>query len=313
MRKFVVNLAIGVAAMMNSLASASPVGSTAQTLIPFSAQQITSVDCQVVGKSGAALAFKAQASPRRLRDFESALRSVGVNPDNDLDNLTFVSFHDDEQKLRVMAVASGTLSSAALLKKLMQQTLYVAHYRGSDLYALSTKMSVALIDDQTLLLGDDIALRTALDVRHGGVPALKANSRVGDAISLVQTASVWSVLARSGSQNMVLSALNDPSKQPDYESIKDSLQETSYTISFDNGLRFDLQMTTSDPETSARLAILLKSSALFKKVAAAPEEKTALASLKVSIDKTSLQMHFQADSKEFDSLLRAQFFAAALK
>jgi hypothetical protein len=313
MRTIIIKIIGGVLVLTSTLSSASPVGSSARTVIPSQVQQIISVDCQALSKSNAALAFKAQVLPRRLKEFETVLKSVGVNPDSDLESLTFVLFHDGEQKLRMMAVASGILPSGMILKKLHQQSLIPVQYRGYDIYALSNKMSLTLVDDNTLLLGDESALRTAVDVRGGGIPALNTNSHIGDMIGLVQGASVWSVLDQRGSQGMVMSAVGDTDKLPEYETIKNSLLDTHYAITFSNGLHFDLQMTTSDPATSAKLAYLLKHGALFRKVSAAPEEKSALASLKVNIDKTSLQMHFQANSKEFEQLLRSQFFASAMK
>jgi len=46
---------------------------------------------------------------------------------------------------------------------------------------------------------------------------------------------------------------------------------------------------------------------------ATPVEKTALESVSVNSDSSSLQMHFKADDKQFQSLLHSDLFAAVSK
>ena len=56
-------------------------------------------------------------------------------------------------------------------------------YRDSDIYPMSAGMQMTFLDDSSLLFGDGMAVKGALDARDGYTPALDSNSRVADMIS----------------------------------------------------------------------------------------------------------------------------------
>ena len=69
-------------------ASAAALGTSARTVIPAEVQQIISVDYRALRNSPTALSLKERVLPDNLKQFETALKSAGVN-ENDVDQLTF--------------------------------------------------------------------------------------------------------------------------------------------------------------------------------------------------------------------------------
>src|SRR6266446_10974562 len=74
--------------LLSSAAWAMPLGSSARTVIPSDVQQIISVDYRALKNSDTAMALKQQVLPPSLKDFEGALRGVGIDPDRDVEQLT---------------------------------------------------------------------------------------------------------------------------------------------------------------------------------------------------------------------------------
>jgi hypothetical protein len=289
---------------------ATPLGSSARTVIPSDIQQIISVDYRALKNSDTAMALKAQVLPPALKEFEAALKGVGINPDKDVEQLTFASYRAGKQGVKVIGVAQGSFSTATMLKKIKLNKLKPVKYRQADVYAMSGGMQMTFLDDDTLAFGDMAALKGALDARDGYASGLDSNSQIVDLIGGVDSGPVWSVLDQQGTQNMMRSALGDASRLADYETIKKRILGSRYTMNFQSGVNFDLDVATSDSVTAGTLSTLIKAGVLYKKMSATPIEKVALDSVTVNSDSSNLQMHFRSDDKQFQSLLHSDLFAA---
>jgi hypothetical protein len=302
-----------LSALLSPLAWASPISSAARAVIPSEVRQIISVDYRAVRRSDAALALEEQALPDDLKELEGALKSIGINPHSDLDNLTFASFRNGREGLKTIGLASGSFSLETILKKMPPQFVKPLKYYSSDLYPMSKTMAMTFLDRNTLLFGDDGALIAALNRRAGHTSGLDSNRQVVDMIASVEAATVWSVLDQQGSLSLLLSAAGEADKLPEYESIKNRVLGMHYAMNFENGVKFDMDVVTSDSSTSAQLSSLLKVGVLYKRIRATPAQKIALQNVTVKSDRSDLQLHFEADHKQFENLLQAQFFAAVAR
>jgi len=288
-------------------------GSTARSVIPSDVQQIISVDYRSLRNSETALALKQQVLPENLRQFESALKGVGVDPDKDVEQLTFASYRDAKRGVRVVGVAQGVFPMKTFLRKMRLQKVKPYKVRNTDLWPMGSAMNMTFLDENTLLFGDRTALQGALDARDGYSSTLDSNANIADMIGSVDGGTVWSVLDQAGTQNMLRSALGDASSLADYDTIKKRLLGSRYTMNFNSGVNFDLDVVTSDSTTAATLSTLVKAGVLYRKMTASPTEKVALDSVTIDSDSSNLQMHFKSDDKKFQSLLHSDLFAAVSK
>ena len=140
--------------------------------------------------------------------------------------------------------------------------------------------------------------------------SLDANQTMADQMAAVDGSPVWSILDQQGTQVMMHSALGDAAKVADYEAVKKRLLASRYTMSFESGVNFDLNVLTSDSMTAATLSSLVKAGMLYKKVNASPVEKVAIDAMTVNSDSSNLQVHFKTDDQKFQSLMHSELFAA---
>jgi len=291
---------------------ALPLGSSARTVIPSDIQQIISVDYRTMKNSNTAMQLKAQVLPENLKQFEAALKGTGIDPEKDVDQLTFVSYRI-KQAVRVMGVAQGSFSGKAVAKKMTLRKVKPIKYRTADIYPMSNGMEMSFIEEDTLLFGDHAAIKDALDARDGYTTTLDSNNQIVDMIGSVDSGTVWSVLDQQGTQNMMRSALGDASKLGDYESVKKRLLGSRYQMNFNSGVNFDLDVLTSDSVTASTLSTLVQAGMLYRKMSASDTEKVALQNVTVNSDSSNIQFHFKTDDKQFQSLLHSDLFAAVSK
>jgi len=291
---------------------ALPLGSSARTAIPSDIQQIISVDYRSMKNSNTAMALKAQVLPENLKQFEAALKGSGIDPEKDVDQLTFASYRM-KQAVRVMGVAQGSFSGKLVAKKMALRKVKPIKYRTADIYPMSNGMEMSFLEEDTLLFGDHAAIKDALDARDGYTTTLDSNNQIVDMIGSVDSGTVWSVLDQQGTQNMMRSALGDASKLGDYESVKKRLLGSRYQMNFNNGVNFDLDVLTSDSVTAATLSTLVQAGMLYRKMSASATEKVALENVTVNSDSSNIQFHFKTDDKQFQALLHSDLFAAVSK
>ncbi|HZP17387.1 MAG TPA: hypothetical protein VFB00_05450 [Terriglobales bacterium] len=297
-------------AILTGVAVAAPLASSVRPAIPSEVQQIICVDYRALKNSETAQQLKAQVLPDNVKQFETALKGIGIDPDRDVDTLTFVSYRHPRQGLKVFGAAQGVFPTKVVLRKLTLKKIRPTKYRDTNIYPMSEGMEMTFLDDNTLLFGDSGALRGALDARDGYLNTLDSNPDISSLITDVEGGSVWSILDQKGTQNMLISALGDASRLADYETVKKRILGSRYTMNFSNGVNFDLDVITSDSVTAATLSSLVKAGVLYKKMTASAVEKAALEDVSVNSDSSKLQMHFKADDKQFQSLIHTNLFAA---
>jgi hypothetical protein len=301
----VVSLGLLPAAMFGS-----PLPSSVRPAIPADVQQLICVDYRALKNSDTAQQLKEQVLPENLKQFETALKGIGVSTERDVDTLTFISYRQPKQGVQIVGAAQGVFSLKTVMAKLKVKKIKATKYHDSDIYPMSDGMEMTFLDETTLLFGDGPAVRGAINARDGYVQSLDSNPDIANMISDVESGAVWSILDQKGTQNMMLSALGDASRLADYDTIKKHIIGSRYTMNFTNGVNFDLDVITSDSVTAATLSSVVKAGVLYKKMNASPAEKAALEDVSANSDGSKLQMHFKADDKQFQSLIHTPLFAA---
>lgn len=301
---------------------AATLGTAANGVIPADVQQIISVDYRQVNNSETALALKGRVLPENLKQFETALKGIGIDPANQMDSLTFVTYRvtsappkgspdaKPQTTLKIMGIANGQFARPKVLARLQKKAIKPTYFHKSAIYPMGNGMQMSFLDDWTLVFGDSAAVRNALTTRDGDRPSLNSNSSITDLIQSVSGGAVWSVLDAEGTRNMMRSALGDASGLADYESIKKRLLGSNYTMDFTNGVNFDLNVLAADNMTAATLSSLIKAGLMYRKMSAKPSEQYALDNTSVESDASTLKVHFKSDDKRFQSLLQTDLFTA---
>jgi hypothetical protein len=309
--KFCLSAVLLMAASV-SVSVAMPLNSSARAVVPGDLQQLISVDYRAMKDSTTASALKQQImqAQANLQQFETALKGVGIDPDKDVDTLTFASFRTPKQGIKNVGVAAGPFAMKTVLKKMTVQKIKPTKYRTSSIYPMDGGFVMCFLDDSTLLFGELSSVKIALDTRDGEVLGLDTNATMADMMSNVDSAPVWSILDQLGTQNVMRSALGDAAKVADYDTIKKRLLGSRYTMSFSGGVNFDLTVVSSDSMSAATLSSLVKAGLLYKKMSASATEKLAMDNTSVDSDGSNVNFHFKSTDQQFQSIMHSDLFAA---
>src|SRR5271170_5837597 len=117
--------------ILSAAAWGSPIGSSARTAIPSDVQQIIAVDYRTLRNSDTAMALKEQVLKQNLKDFEEALKGIGINPEKDVDVLTFAAYRKGKEGVKIVGAAQGSFSEKTVLKKIKLNKIKPLKYHDS--------------------------------------------------------------------------------------------------------------------------------------------------------------------------------------
>src|ERR1700678_3215565 len=115
-------------------ATAAPLSTSARTVIPSAVQQIVSVDYRDLRDSPTAEALRDRVMPDNVKQFENALKGAGIDPNKDVEQLTFVSYRAQKGMLRSIGIAQGPLKQRDFLAKMKVKKIKPEKYLLSDIY-----------------------------------------------------------------------------------------------------------------------------------------------------------------------------------
>jgi hypothetical protein len=305
-----ISIALVLACAFCTSVLAAPLGTNTRTVLPAQIQQIISVDYRALRNSSSGIALKNRVLPENLKAFESSLRGMGVNPDVDVEQLTFVAYRTPKGTMRNFGVASGQFEPKKVVARLKLKKQKSEKYRDSYLWNTGSAFEMTFLDDNTMLFGESASVKDGLDVRDGEQLGVASAPEMMQMIVDAESGPVWSVLDQQGTQNMLRSALGEASALADYDTIKKRLLGSRYSLDLQHGVDFGLNVQTSDSFTAGTLSALMKAGILYKKATGTPAEKSAMDSMEVDSDSGRLVVKFKADDTKFQALLQTDMFKA---
>jgi hypothetical protein len=307
-------------ASLAPFAQAAQLSNDAKAAIPHDVQQIIVVDYRAMQNSPAAMSLKDRVLPPELKRLEQALTNSGLKVDSDADSLAFASFRvpgpdakSPDQQL-VVGIAQGQFHTHDILASFAKSKIKPVVLRNNSIYPMgSSGMSVVFLNQTTMVFGDKIAVTAALDARDGlRTNFLTNNDLVGEMIA-VDNHAVWSLLDAKGTQAMMKSVLGQAAQLADYDTVKNRMKTSRYTMDFSNGVKFDMSVSMSDTITAATCATLLKGVAILKKTQGSPLEKTALDDTTIDSNSGTLTVAYASSDSQFASLLSSPLFQTVVK
>ena len=133
------------------------------------------------------------------------------------------------------------------------------------------------------------------------------------AVAAVDSKAVWSLLDQTGTQTMMKSVLGQASQLADYDTVKNRMKSSRYTMDFQNGVKFDMAVVMSDTFTAATAATLMKGVSLMRKNSGSPLEKSALDSTTIDSNSGTLTVNYSSSDSQFASLLSSPLFQSVVK
>ena len=307
-------------ALSAPLAQAAQLSADAKSAIPHDVQQIIVVDYRAMQNSSAAMSLKDRVMPPELKRLESALVSSGLKVDQDADALAFAAFRatNPEGKgpdvERIVGIAQGQFHTTSIMASWTKSKTQPIVLRNNKIYPMgSTGLDVVFLNQTTMVFGDKDAVKAALDSRDGITPNFLTDGDLVNDMASVDSHAVWSLLDAKGTQVMMKSVLGEASQLADYDTVKNRMKGSRYTMDFNNGVKFDMAVNLSDTLTAATCATLLKGVQILKKTQATPLEKTALDQTNIDSGSGSLLINYSSSDSQFASLLSSPLFQSVVK
>jgi hypothetical protein len=315
-RQNIFTAAVAIATIIApTFASAAQLSSDAKSAIPKEVQQLIVVDYRAMQNSTAAMDLKDRVLPPELKRLETALKSSGLKVDQDADVLAFAAFRDQKgDGTRIVGIAQGQFHTREIMANFVKNKVKPNMIRNNSVYPMGAGgMSVVFLNQTTMVFGDREAVKEAMDARDGMNPDFLSNGDMVNDMAAVDTKAVWSLLDAKGTQTMMKSVLGDASQLADYDTVKNRMKSSRYTMDFQNGVKFDMAVVMSDTLTAATAATLMKGVSIMRKTSGTPLEKSALDQTTIDSNSGTLTVSYSSSDSQFASLLTSPLFQSVVK
>jgi len=301
-------------AVFSLSASASQLATESQAAVPQDVQQLIVVDYQAMENSDIAMKLRAKVLPPELKRLQDALQHSGMNVNQSVTQLTFASYRvPGDTSSRIVGIASGQFPVQEFLDNFKKQHVKGTQVRNETIYPMgNTGLSVTFLDQTTMIFGSLDAIRNSLDARDGITPSFLTNTAMQNLMPVLQNEAVWSILDQKGTQEMMKSVLGQAAQVADFSTVKNSLIGSRYTMDFNPGVNFSLDVVTPDTMTAATMSSLMGAASLFEKMNATPTEQQAIDATNINSSGNVLQVRFAASDDQFASLLNSQLFQSVI-
>ena len=313
MTKKLAGLALAAVAATGTCAHAAQLSNDAKASIPKDVQQLIVVDYHAMQNSSAAMNLKDRVLPPEIKRLETALKQSGLKVDQDAETLAFAAFRAGDGT-RIVGIAQGQFHTGAIMASFTKNKTKPFMIRSNSIYPLgSSGMSVCFLNQTTMVFGDREAVKAALDARDSITGNFLQNGDMVNEMAAVDTKAVWSLLDQKGTQTMMKSVLGEASQLADYDTVRNRMKSSRYTMDFSNGVRFDMAVVMSDTITAATAATLMKGVEMVRKNNGTPMEKQALDSTTIDSNSGTLTVDYSSSDSQFSSLLSSPLFQSVVK
>lgn len=319
------SVGISIAAMLLAAAAPAPAAqltTDARGAIPHDVQQLVAIDYRAMQNSTAAMNLRNRVMPPELKQFDEALSkftlktgktgaSQGEPIDDYVDELAFALFRPSpgSDALQTVGVAQGQFPTADILASFRTQKIKPTMVRTNSVYPMGkTGMVLCFVDPSTMIFGGKDSVTKSLDARDGMAPSLLTNGSMMNAMQSVDSNPLWSILDNAGTQTMMKQLLGQAGSLTDFDTVKQRLEASWYSMDFSHGVKFDLTIETGDTFTAATMSSLLSAAVMVRKMTGSDTEKQALNETSIDSDSGKLGIHFATSDTEFSALLQSPLF-----
>jgi len=164
------------------------------------------------------------------------------------------------------------------------------------------------VDPSTMIFGSKDSVTKALDARDGMTASMLTNGSMMDAMQSVDSEPLWSILDSKGTQTMMKQLLGEAGSVTDFDTVKQRLEASWYSMNFQHGVKFDLTIETGDSIAAATISSLMTAAVVLRKMTGSDTEKQALNATTIDSNSGKLEVHFASSDSDFSALLQSPLF-----
>jgi hypothetical protein len=198
----------------------------------------------------------------QLRDFMDFLRSMGTDPEKDVDEVVLGWRGADSANF--FGLASGRFQPEAAREIFTQKQVPSRQYAGFDLYAFGSgqgpsDLFFSFLSSSLAVFGRLNDLTALLDARSGARARLESNSNLaGWEAELAGSAPQWGFIAGRAAANLAIPWLTGGAKLPaGRDALLAPLQGVLYRVEWTSGFSVRLSIVCQNAESASALAQVL--------------------------------------------------------
>lgn len=266
--------------------------------------------------------LREQLLPGRFKQFEQFLRSAGIDPDAQVDELAWAGITASKGNAEeIVGIAMGQFDTSTADAHFQQQKLPTVEVRGFHLYAFGSGVGAndilfLFIDSNTAAFGHRSALEKLIDVRAGAADNLLSNDQLYPLINDSNGHGlIWAVLDQSYTHLAMTQLLPQASSLPQAATILSRLHAMTIDVEADTGVDARFQAVCDSSDDANLLSAALQAGIMYRRYQE-QQSNPALASLleevKVTPSGNRLKIDAPVSQDQLLSLIRSKAFAAPM-
>jgi hypothetical protein len=251
----------------------------------------------------------------QLRNLETLLRSAGVDPDKQVNELVLGWRGQAQDTTRFFGLAEGTFDPNRVHDFFVNNKMMIQRYSGYELYAFGsgsarTDMFFTFIDSSRAEFGRLADLKALIDVQNAGRPALSSNADFrrweGD---LDGVSPQWGITTGLAAANQAIPWLTQGKKvQVDPSALFGAVKAVLYRVDWGSQIMAHLSIICQNAEAAngfSQLLSLLRSAQPAVSKNLSPALSQILQNLNVQVVGSKLNLEASASISDLAQLLNA--------
>ena len=303
-------------------ASAGSLSTAIMGMFPKDVGEFTYADLKSARKLPWFSQLKEQVLPSHFRDFEKFLASAGVDPNTQVDELTWGAIKPTKTTgEQVVGVAQGAFDPSSSEARFKQQKLPMIDYHGYHMYAFGTGSGAGdilfmFIDSNTAAFGNRAALEELVDVRTGAAESLLNNDFIFPLIGEANgNGTIWSVLDKTYAHFAMQQLLPEATQFQQAAPILGRVKGMTIAVNTENGIDAHFQAVCSTPDDANLLAAGLQAAIMMRRYQESqshPDLAGALDQVRVAPTGDRLKIEISVNQDQLLSLIKTRAFATSM-
>lgn len=266
--------------------------------------------------------LREQLLPSRFRQFEQFLTSAGVDPNAQVDELTWGAINVSKTSgEEVVGVALGSFDPSSSETRFKQQKLPMFDVHGYHLYAFGSgsgpsDILFTFIDSNTAAFGHRKALEQLIDVRMGSAESLLTNDQLFPLINEANgSGAIWGVLDQNYAHLAMQQLVPQASQFPQAAAIINRITAMMFSATAENGLDVHFQAACASTDDANLLAAALQAGLMYRRYQESqehPDLAGALDQVRVSASGDRLKVEAPVSQDQLISLIHSRALAVPM-
>ncbi|MGH9865525.1 MAG: hypothetical protein ACRD4H_08955, partial [Candidatus Acidiferrales bacterium] len=265
-------LILAAVMLIPSPATANTLGTDIIGLFPKDISELAYADLKEARKHSWFLQLQQQMLPGNYRQFEQFLRSAGIDPDTQIDEVTWGAISANAQHpYEIAGVALGTFSPNSTESRFASQKIPNIEVHGYKLWAFGSGSGANdifffFLDSNTAAFGQRDLLEKLINVRFGGAESLLSNTQLFPLITAANgNGIVWAVLDKANTQLALHQLLPQASQFPQASAILDRIHNMEIHVQAGDGLDAQFQAICNSSDDANQLAAMLQGGIVMRR------------------------------------------------